>query len=188
MTKTHFARFIGLLLTMILYDPASAKTEGTVRASNFTFESIDGGTLALADYAGKAMLIVNTATQCGFTRQYAGLQDLWTRYRERGFVVIGVPSNDFGGQEPRAEWEIKQFCELNYGIDFPMTAKSAVKGGDAHPFYRWAAGELGSLAKPRWNFHKYLIAPDGRLVAWFSTATPPTARKVIEAVEANLPE
>ena len=119
--------------------------------------------------------MVNTASRCGFTKQYADLQDLWERFQECGLVVLGVPSNDFGSQEPGSEREIKTFCEVNFNVDFPMTSKVQVKGDDAHPFYRWAGGEVGALGKPRWNFHKYLIGPDGRLVEWFSTPTKPTS-------------
>lgn len=153
----------------------------------FSFESIEGNPLPLSAFAGKALLVVNTASFCGFTRQYDALQELWERYRDRGLVVLGVPSNDFGGQEPGTESEIKQFCEVNFSIDFPLTAKEHVKGDAAHPFYKWAGRELGVAAQPRWNFHKYLVSPDGRLVAWFATATSPTSGKVLEAVEAHLP-
>jgi len=155
-------------------------------AHDFSFTAIEGGALPLAQYKGKIVLLVNTASQCGFTHQYAGLQDLWQRYRDRGLIVLGVPSNDFGGQEPGTEAEIKTFCEVNFDVDFPMTAKVQVTGEGAHPFYRWAADQFGVMAKPRWNFHKYLIGPDGRAVEWFSTATAPTADTVIRAIEAQL--
>ena len=154
----------------------------------FSFTPIEGDLLPLTAFEGKTLLVVNTASFCGFTRQYDGLQELWERYRDRGLVVLGVPSNDFGGQEPGTETEIKQFCEVNFSIDFPLTSKEHVKGNAAHPFYKWAGRELGVAAQPRWNFHKYLISPDGRLVDWFSTATSPTSEKVLGAVEAHLPE
>lgn len=156
-------------------------------AHGFSFTAIEGGTLPLSQFKGRAILVVNTASRCGFTPQYKDIQALWQRYRDRGLVVLGVPSNDFGGQEPGTEQEIKQFCEVNFDVDFPLTTKTRVKGPDAHPFYKWAAKELGEAATPRWNFHKYLVAPDGRLVDWFSTPTSPTADKVIKAVEAVLP-
>jgi len=180
---------IGALVAMAMFGifdhPTAMAANGN--AHDFTFQSIDGGDLPLAAYAGKSVLVVNTASFCGFTRQYEGLQALWETYRDRNLVVLGVPSNDFGGQEPGSTEEIKQFCELNYGIDFPMTEKERVKGGDAHPFYQWAAAELGVLATPRWNFHKYLIGPDGKLVDWFSTATSPMSDKVLKAIETSLP-
>lgn len=163
--------------------PAEART-----AWNFSFVGIDGQPLPLADYRGKAVLVVNTASQCGFTPQYKGLEELAEKYRERGLVVLGVPSNDFGGQEPGSSGEIKQFCDLTYHIQFPLTEKTKVVGEGAHPFYRWAAGAFGPLAKPRWNFHKYLIGPDGRLVDWFSTVTKPDSSRIIKAVEAVLPK
>ncbi len=165
--------------------PSSRAT--TKSAHDFSFTSIDGQPLPLQDFAGRAVLIVNTASQCGFTKQYAGLQDLWQRYRDRGLVVLGVPSNDFGGQEPGSASEIKSFCEVNFNVDFPLTRKEHVSGEARHPFYTWAATELGTAAKPRWNFHKYLVAPDGRLVDWFSTMTKPTSDRVTRAVEATLP-
>ena len=118
-------------------------------AHQFTFDSIEGGELPLSDFAGKAVLVVNTASRCGFTPQYSELQELWSRYRSRGLVVLGVPSNDFGGQEPGTKAEIKTFCEVNFDVDFPMTDKVRVKGDEAHPFYAWAGQELGGLAKPR---------------------------------------
>lgn len=160
----------------------------TTNAHTFTFQGIDGQPLPLSQFAGKAILVVNTASQCGFTPQYKGLQALWQRYRDRGLVVVGVPSDDFGGQEPGTANQIKDFCEVNYRIDFPMTDKTVVSGANAHPFYRWASDEMGFLAKPRWNFHKYLVGPDGKLVSWFSTMTDPESDKVREAIEVLLPE
>ncbi len=172
------------LMTLIA-GPAAAADPAT-SAHDFSFTAIEGGALPLAQYRGKVVLLVNTASQCGFTPQYADLQEVWERYRERGLVVLGVPSNDFGGQEPGSEAEIKQFCEVNFNVDFPLTTKEHVVGDDAHPFYRWAAESLGFAAKPRWNFHKYLIGPEGELADWFSTTTAPTAPKVTRAIEAQL--
>ncbi|MBP2300286.1 glutathione peroxidase [Azospirillum picis] len=157
-------------------------------AYDFTFQGIDGKPLPLSQFRGQTVLVVNTASQCGFTPQYKGLEALWQRYRDRGLVVLGVPSDDFGGQEPGNASQIKDFCEVNYSIDFPMADKTVVSGSGAHPFYRWAADELGVLAQPRWNFHKYLIGPDGRLVSWFSTITDPEAERVREAIEELLPQ
>jgi len=177
--------FVAIALLAVLAGPAAAAgLSGT--AHDFSFTAIEGGALPLAQYKGKVVLVVNTASRCGFTPQYEGLQDVWERYRERGLVVLGVPSNDFGGQEPGNEAEIKQFCEVNFNVDFPLTAKEQVVGDDAHPFYRWAARQLGDAAQPRWNFHKYLIGPDGALADWFSTVTAPTSPKVTEAIEAQL--
>lgn len=169
----------------LMAGPAQAAGQGSAHA--FAFRAIDGGELPLSTFAGKAVLVVNTASECGFTPQYEQLQAVWERYRDRGLVVLGVPSNDFGGQEPGSEAEIKDFCATTFSVDFPLTAKEVVSGDDAHPFYRWARDELGGLAAPKWNFHKYLIAPDGRLVDWFSTVTKPDSDKVVAAIEAVLP-
>ena len=155
-------------------------------AHEFSFQSIDGTPLPLSQYAGKAVLVVNTASMCGYTPQYADLEALWQRYRDRGLVVLGVPSNDFGGQEPGSAEQIKDFCEVNFAIDFPLTEKQIVIGPKAHPFYQWAASELGQEARPRWNFHKYLVGPDGKLAGWFPTATSPQSSQVVKAVEAAL--
>jgi glutathione peroxidase len=165
--------------------PAVA-ADPAVSAYDFEFTAIEGEPLPLSQYRGKVVLLVNTASLCGFTPQYADLQAVWARYRDRGLVVLGVPSNDFGGQEPGSAAEIKQFCEVNYDLDFPLTTKEHVVGDAAHPFYRWAATQLGVAAKPRWNIHKYLIGPDGQLADWFSTVTSPTAPKVTQAIEAQL--
>ncbi|MBV9551668.1 MAG: glutathione peroxidase [Alphaproteobacteria bacterium] len=142
-------------------------------AYRFEFESIDGVKLPLSAWAGHPVLVVNTASFCGYTPQYRDLEALWQQYRDKGLVVLGVPSNDFGAQEPGTAAEIKQFCETNYDIDFPLTAKYRVSGADAHPFYRWVAETLGEDAAPRWNFHKYLIGPDGELAGtWPSSVRP----------------
>ncbi|NNE84357.1 MAG: glutathione peroxidase [Alphaproteobacteria bacterium] len=175
---------VGVLL--MIGAPVSANP-ATKSAHDFVFTAIEGGPLPLSQFAGQAILVVNTASQCGFTHQYADLAEIWQRYRDQGLVVLAVPSNDFGGQEPGSEDEIKEFCEVTYGIDFPMTSKVHVRGDKAHEFYKWAAAELGSRAKPRWNFHKYLVSPGGELVDWFSTATSPTSPRVIVAIETHLP-
>jgi glutathione peroxidase len=156
-------------------------------AHAFSFPAIDGGsTLRLADFKGRPVLIVNTASECGYTPQYAGLEELWLRYRDRGLVVLGVPANDFGAQEPGSEAVIQSFCRTSYGVDFPMTAKQTVIGGTAHPFYRWVVAEFGEAAAPRWNFHKYLVAPDGSLAALWPADVEPLAPEITEAVEAAL--
>ncbi|HUN51220.1 MAG TPA: glutathione peroxidase, partial [Candidatus Sulfotelmatobacter sp.] len=136
---------------------------------------------------GKAILVVNTASQCGFTPQYAGLEQLWTAYRDRGLVVLGVPCNDFGAQEPGSAGEIQQFCTTRFKVDFPMADKVAVIGGSAHPFYRWIVAELGEDQAPRWNFHKYLVGPNGALVGAFPSRVAPLAKELTEAIEAVLP-
>jgi glutathione peroxidase len=174
-----------IIFLTILAAPAFAEESGRT-AHDFTFTSIEGKDLPLSEFRGKVVLVVNTASQCGFTHQYADLQNVWSRYRDQGFVLLGVPSNDFGGQEPGSEEEIKTFCEVNFNVDFPLTSKVHVKGDSAHPFYRWAGRKAGAMGQPRWNFHKYLIGPDGEFVDWFSTPTSPTSGKVTSAIEKEL--
>ena len=142
-------------------------------AHQFEFTAIDGATLPLRNYAGRPVLIANTASECDFTPQYAGLQALWRRYRDRGLIVLGIPSNDFGDQEPGTDADIRDFCAREFGVDFPMAAKQSVIGAGAHPFYRWIAAELGEDHAPKWNFHKYLLDADGALAgAWPSRIVP----------------
>jgi glutathione peroxidase len=155
-------------------------------AHDFTFKTIDGKDLALKSLAGKAVLVVNTASECGYTPQYAGLQTLWQERRGDGLVVLGVPSNDFGAQEPGSEAAIAQFCSTKFKVDFPMTAKQTVIGGKAHPFYRWIAEELGEGAAPRWNFHKYLIGRDGALAGAFPSSVAPQAKELTAAIDEAL--
>lgn len=152
-------------------------------AHDFSFTSIDGAPLEMSGFEGKAVLIVNTASECGLTPQYAGLQALWEKYRDRGLVVLGVPCNDFGGQEPGTEAEVKEFCTTNYHVDFPMTSKNPVVGDAAHPLYKWAEGEAGEAAVPQWNFHKLLIGKDGALAATFASAVKPDDGELVAAVE-----
>jgi glutathione peroxidase len=156
-------------------------------ALDFTFEGVDGKPIALSGFKGRAVLIVNTASECGFTEQYKGLQALWETYKTRGLVVLAVPSNDFGEQEPGTNEEIRQFCTNVYGLGFPVAGKTVVKGEQAHPFYRYAAETLGIKALPRWNFHKYLIDANGNLVDWFASSTEPEAPRVKRAIERALP-
>lgn len=154
-------------------------------AFDFSFKSIDGSDMALSQWRGKALLVVNTASFCGFTKQYAGLQELWSKYEDKGLVVIGVPSNDFGEQEPKSEGEIKKFCEGAFGVTFPLTEKQAVLGETAHPFYKWAAAAAGP---PAWNFHKYLIGRDGRLVQAFSSRMTPASEELTGWIDKALAE
>jgi glutathione peroxidase len=150
-------------------------------AYDFAFTAIDGADLPLSTWRGKALLVVNTASFCGYTPQYKGLQALWEKYRDRGLVVLGVPANDFN-QEPGTAGEIKKFCEVNYSIDFPLADKVTVTGPQAHPFYRWAVAELGDSAAPRWNFHKYLIGRDGYIAEVFPESVDPVDTRVKTAI------
>jgi len=155
-------------------------------AWDFAFTSIDGKPMPLSDFKGRVLLVVNTASFCGFTKQYEALQALNAKYEAQGFNVIGVPSNDFGGQEPKAAGEIKEFCEGMFGVTFPLTDKVVVSGDDAHPFYKWAREELGWINAPKWNFHKYLVGRDGKLVTSFFSQTAPDADRLVKAVEAEI--
>jgi len=155
-------------------------------AHDFSFQSIDGEALPLASFKGKPVLVVNTASKCGLTPQYEGLEKLYRDYRDKGLVVLGVPCNQFAGQEPAAESEIKSFCSLNYNVDFPMTAKTEVKDAGRHPFYAWAQDQLGDGAVPVWNFHKILVGPEGEAIAAFGPRTDPLDPAVTQAVEQAL--
>ena len=150
------------------------------------FEGLMGGQVNLADYRGKVVLVVNTASQCGYTGQYAGLETLWKSRQREGLVIVGVPSNDFGGQEPGSATEIKKFCELNYGVTFPMAAKYSVRGPNAHPFYRNSLNMLGPKAEPKWNFHKILIGKDGQPVAAFTSGVTPQSAELSQAITSAL--
>ena len=154
--------------------------------SDIPLTTIDGADTTLAEYAGKVLLVVNVASFCGFTPQYEGLQKLWERYQSRGLVVMGVPANDFGAQEPKSEGEILEFCQGAFGVNFPMTTKQTVVGGQAHPFYLWARDTLGLTSTPRWNFHKYLVGRDGKLIAGFGSSVTPLSDTMINAVEKAL--
>jgi len=155
---------------------------GDASAHDFAFTDIDGAPMPLSRYAGKALLVVNTASRCGFTGQYAGLQSLWEGYRDKGLVVIGVPSDAYN-QELSNDAAVKDFCETNYSVDFPMTEITEINGPRAHPFYDRAAQALGPSNAPRWNFHKYLIDGEGRAVAAFGTGVEPMSAKVLSAVD-----
>ncbi|NQV79067.1 MAG: glutathione peroxidase [Alphaproteobacteria bacterium] len=156
-------------------------------AHDYSFDTIDGDQrIDLKDYAGNTVLVANTASACGYTPQYEGLQELWQRYRARGLVVIGVPSNDFGAQEPGTETEIQEFCATRFHVDFPMTTKQVVIGGAAHPFYKWVASTAGEDAAPKWNFHKYLIGPDGTLAGTFPSKVDPLGTELTTQIEALL--
>jgi glutathione peroxidase len=154
-------------------------------APSFTFPSIDGGTMDLADWAGRPVLVVNTASLCAFTPQYEGLQALYDAYRDDGLVVLAVPSDSFR-QELGSEAEVKDFCEMTFGLDLPMTEITDVQGRDAHPFYRWLADNHG--VAPAWNFAKVLIGPDGAYVADWGPTVNPRSSEITGRIEALLPE
>jgi len=155
-------------------------------AHDISFERIDGGPLPLSTFKDKVVLVVNTASKCGLTPQYNGLEKLYSGYKDKGLVVLGVPCNQFAGQEPGTEGEIQTFCATNFGIDFPMTAKVDVKEAGRHPFYAWAQDELGEPAVPVWNFHKILVGKDGRAIRAFGPRTEPQDDELVSAIEAAL--
>ncbi|HML43270.1 MULTISPECIES: glutathione peroxidase [Hyphomicrobium] len=182
-----FAAVLGLTSSVLAADGLAGDGGGAARTAwDFSFTSIDGKPMPLSDFRGQVLLVVNTASFCGFTKQYKALQELHQKYAPQGFAVIGVPSNDFGAQEPKAAGEIKEFCEGMFGVEFPLTDKNVVSGDGAHPFYKWARDELGWMNAPKWNFHKYLVGRDGKLVTSFFSMTTPDADRLVSAVEAEL--
>jgi len=168
----------------MIFSSASAVAEGGAQtAYDFSFKTINGEPLPLSDFRGKVILVVNTASQCGFTGQYDSLQTVWSKFRDKGLVVLGIPSNDFGNQEPGNNKEIKNFCEAKFGITFPMTEKVSVKGNEAHPFYIWAKKNHGKSAIPKWNFHKIIIDKNGKIADTYSSITNPSSKKFIKTIE-----
>ncbi len=155
-------------------------------AHDFSFTGIDGKEIHLKDYAGKPVLVVNVASFCGFTPQYSELQQLHEKYGPKGLVVLGVPSNDFGAQEPKSEAEIKKFCETSFGVTFPMTAKANVVGVDAHGLYEWISGHAGDAVAPKWNFHKFLFDKDGHLAHSWPSKVSPTSKEITGEIEMML--
>jgi glutathione peroxidase len=152
-----------------------------ISAYAFSFPALSGDDISLAAFTGKPLLVVNTASLCGYTPQYAGLQEIWSEFRERGLTVIGVPSNDFGAQEPGGSSEISETAHHQYGVTFPIAAKAVVVGPKAHPFYKWAA-ETRPKEVPKWNFHKYLIGRNGYIAEVFPSAVEPADTRVKTAI------
>jgi len=172
-----------LIVIMITLFGNNVNAEYEKLAYDFKFKSIDGMTLNLSEYKGKVIIVVNVASQCGFTNQYEDMQKIWEKFQTKDFALIGVPSNDFGGQEPGDNKEIKDFCESKFGITFPMTEKVSVKGDEAHPFYLWAKKNHGKSAIPKWNFHKIVINKSGKVAETFSSLTNPSSKKFINIIE-----
>ena len=171
---------------MISFLGTNIKADYSKLAYDYKFNDIDGSELNLNKFKNKVIVVVNVASQCGFTKQYEDMQKVWENYQNKGVVMLGVPSNDFGKQEPGTSEEIKNFCEAKFGITFPMTAKVSVKGENAHPFYIWARENHGKSTIPKWNFHKIIIGKDGKVLDTFASMTNPSSKKFIKAIEKAL--
>ena len=172
--KTTMRQLLYAILTFFL---------GAVSAMSFTFSNIDGGTINTSEWKGKPFLVVNSASQCGFTKQYRGLQKLFDTYKNEGLIVLAVPSNDFK-QELKSNSAVKDFCELDLGLDIPITEITSVKGSNAHPFFQWVKDQSGFT--PKWNFNKVLISKNGELVNTYGSLTKPNSRKLIRDIEQQL--
>tara|TARA_Y100000389_G_scaffold203966_1_gene254318 strand:- start:2712 stop:3257 length:546 start_codon:yes stop_codon:yes gene_type:complete len=174
-------KVIGLCLIMIFFNNTSIANYEKV-FYDFKIQGISGNIINLDDFRGKVVLLVNTASYCGFTKQYTDLQKLWDNYKSKGLVVLGVPSNSFN-QEKKNDSEVKSFCEVDFNIDFPLTTISNVKGEDAHEIFQWAKDNHGKSAVPKWNFYKILINKDGKIEETFSSFTNPMSNKIIKKIE-----
>ena len=152
-------------------------------AYDFNFKQIDGSQLDLNMFKDKVIVVINVASQCGFTNQYEDMQKIWKKYQSEGLLILGVPSNDFGSQEPGSNKEIKTFCETKFGITFPITEKTSVKGENAHPFYKWAKKNYGNSAIPKWNFHKIIIDKSGKIYKTYTSITNPSSKKFVSTLE-----
>jgi len=179
---------IKLFLLIILMSSFSSNISGNYDklAYDFNFKDLDGSSISLSEYKNKVIVVVNVASQCGFTRQYEDMQNVWEKYQSKGIIMLGVPSNDFGNQEPGNNNDIKNFCEAKFGITFPMTEKVSVKGVNAHPFYKWAELNYGKSAIPKWNFHKIIIGKEGKIIDTFASITNPSSKKFISTLEKAL--
>ena len=172
---------IGLTIIMFFFKNTATSNE----LKNFydlEIENINGEIISIKDYKNKVVLIVNTASYCGFTKQYEDLQDLWDQYKSKGLVVLGVPSNTFN-QEKKSNNEVKKFCEVNFNINFPLTAITEVKGNNAHEIFKWAERNYGKSAIPKWNFHKILVNKEGNVEETYASFTKPLSDKIINKIE-----
>tara|TARA_B110001452_G_scaffold77244_1_gene62852 strand:- start:814 stop:1368 length:555 start_codon:yes stop_codon:yes gene_type:complete len=177
--------FLYIILTMFsLFGKVEAKYDKIF--FDLTIKSINGDVLNLNVYKNKTVLLVNVASKCGFTKQYADLQILYDKYKDKNFIIIGIPSNQFGEQEPGSNSEIKEFCETNFNITFPMTSKVDVKGENSHQIYKWAKKNYGNSTVPKWNFHKILINKNGKIQNTFNSFVNPLSKKIIKEIEQNL--
>ena len=179
-TKNKFLQYIVIIMALFS-NKSDAKYEQLF--FDFCIKNIDGEIVNFSKYKDKTILIVNVASKCGFTNQYADLQELYDKYKSKGLVVIGIPSNQFGGQEPGSNKEIKNFCEKNFNINFLITDKTNVKGKNAHPLYIWAMNNHGKSVIPKWNFHKILINKNGKVENTFNSFVKPMSKKIINEIE-----
>ena len=171
-----------LSIVMIFFFKTSVTANYEKKIYNFTIESITGDTIDFNNYKNKVILIVNTASYCGFTKQYDELQELWDLYKEKGLIVLGVPSNSFNQEQGKNE-DVKKFCEVNFNINFPLTTIIDVKGKNSHELFKWAKENHGKSAVPKWNFHKILINKEGKVQDTFASMTKPMSKKMIKAIE-----
>ena len=175
-----------LKILMLLYTMFFTSTNASENTfHDFSIESISGETINFSDYKNNVVLLVNTASKCGFTPQYSGLQKIYERYKSDGLIVLGVPTNDFN-QELSKDEDVKQFCEIRFGVEFPMSSIQNIRGNEAHPVYKWIQSNVSVIGQPRWNFHKYLIGKDGNIINWFSSMTSPTSEGLIKQIETAL--
>ncbi len=175
-------KVIFLLTIIMFFFKTSATANYEKKIYDFSIESITGETINLNDYKNKVILVVNTASYCGFTKQYNELQELWDLYKEKGLIVLGVPSNSFN-QEKDNNADIKEFCEFNFNINFPLTTITEVKGENAHEIFKWAKDNHGQSAVPKWNFHKILINKEGKVEDTFASFTGPLSNKIIKKLD-----
>ena len=171
--------FLIMIFTLFMSISFSAKSD----FFDLNFEGIDGNIISLKDFKNKPIIIVNSASFCGFTYQYEQLENLYQKFKKTGLVIIAIPSNDFGGQEFKDNKKVKEFCEVNFNISFPITTITKVKGKNRHPFFKWVEKEAGYLSLPKWNFYKYLISKDGKLSSWFSSVTKPSSEKFLNELK-----
>ena len=175
-------RLIFLISIIMFFFKNSATANYEKIFYDFSIESITGETINFKDYKNKAVLVVNTASYCGFTKQYNELQELWDLYKTKGLIILGIPSNSFN-QEKKSNTEVKEFCEVNFNINFPLTTITEVKGENAHEIFLWAKENHGKSAVPKWNFHKILINKDGKVEDTFTSFTKPMSEKITKAIE-----
>lgn len=174
---------VTLIMIFNIFSNALAKYDQL--AYEFSFENIEGGFINLKDFENQVIIVVNVASRCGFTNQYEDMQNLWNNYKDKKVVILGIPSNNFR-QEPATNKEIKEFCDSNFGINFPMSKKTDVVGTNAHPFFKWAKKNHGNSAVPKWNFHKIIVGKNGKIIDTFSSITKPSSLKFTNLIEKEI--